>query len=346
MSVDPSLKERENLVSIEDKVAFLSSAEHYPERPREIETRETHMSWVFLAGDHAYKLKKPVRYRFLDFRTLDARRESCIREMQLNQTLAAGVYLEPVPLTMDEKGNLALGGGGTVIDWLVKMRRLPREHMLDEAIRRDTVGERAVGEVAALLAGFYQHAERVEAEPADYLEQLDRGIGEDAEEICEVADESLAASARRLAEALREFLTTDGAMFVRRAADGKILEGHGDLRPEHICLAPPPAVIDRLNFNRAFRINDPVEELSFLDLECEVLGSEAVGKIVFDTYERVTGDVVSKRLISFFKGKRALLRAKLMLGHTIEPRYGDDPEWRRRAEAYLNCGLRHARELG
>jgi aminoglycoside phosphotransferase family enzyme len=102
---------------------------------RGVEAIETHMSWVFLTHDHAYKLKKPVCSSFLDFSTMDARRHYCEEELRLNRRLAAEVYLGIVELTLNSLGHLQLDGSGRAIDWLIKMRRLPMHRMLDYCIK-------------------------------------------------------------------------------------------------------------------------------------------------------------------------------------------------------------------
>ncbi|MBI3915832.1 MAG: hypothetical protein HY322_02345 [Betaproteobacteria bacterium] len=124
---------------ITEKVAFLRRPEAYAPAPHRVDVVETHMSWVFLADALVYKLKKPVRYEFLDFSTLEARRLNCQREVELNRRLAPDVYRGTVPLTLRSDGSLRLGGPGTTIEWLVEMRRLPADRMLDAAIRSHSV---------------------------------------------------------------------------------------------------------------------------------------------------------------------------------------------------------------
>ena len=118
------------------KVAFLAQAGNYPEGTRRVDSVETHMSWVFLTDRHAWKLKKPVRQSYLDFGAEAARRYYRAEEVRLNRRLTHDVYLGIVPLTAGADGRLRLGASGTAIDWLVKMRRLPADRMLDFAIRR------------------------------------------------------------------------------------------------------------------------------------------------------------------------------------------------------------------
>jgi len=133
------------------------------------ETRliETHISWVLLTGDYAYKIKKPVEMGFLDFSSLESRRHFCREELRLNRRLADWVYLDVVPLTEESGGRLRIGGAGRVVDWLVKMRRLPEDRMLDRLIRRGRVTDEQLARVARRLAAFYGGlpAEPLGAEP-------------------------------------------------------------------------------------------------------------------------------------------------------------------------------------
>src|SRR5690606_17535290 len=141
--------------SLAAKVHWLQQPATYPHAPQRIDAIETHMSWVFLADEYVYKLKKPVRRDFLDFSTLEARHRNCEEELRLNRRLAPEVYLNVVPLTIDAAGTVRLGGQGEVLDWLVRMRRLPAECMLDYAIRHGTVRDDEIRRLALRLAEFY-----------------------------------------------------------------------------------------------------------------------------------------------------------------------------------------------
>ena len=143
-------------VSLEFKVAALSQPDAYPERPPSVQAIETHMSWVFLTPQHAYKLKKPVRYDGLDFSTLATRRFFCGEELRLNRRLTHDVYLDVVALRRDSAGALRIGDEGAVVDWLVMMRRLPEHLMLDHLVAQGTVQPDQVRAVALRLAEFYR----------------------------------------------------------------------------------------------------------------------------------------------------------------------------------------------
>src|SRR5450759_1945705 len=144
---------------------------------------ETHMSWVFLTDRHAYKLKKPVRYDYLDYRSLEARRQSCEDEIRLNRRLAPDVYLAAVALIVDAKGRMRLDGEGTVVDWLVKMRRLPADQMMDYAIAAKALTLDDVRSVATFLSRFYLECTPIVLDSAHYRQRFALDIEENLREL-------------------------------------------------------------------------------------------------------------------------------------------------------------------
>lgn len=337
------LPHRDRAIALRDKVAHLSHPESYPDRPAAVEVVQTHMSVVFLTEHHAWKLKKPVRHDFLDFSTLDARRADCEEELRLNRRLAREVYLEVVPLTVTPRGALRLGGDGAAVEWLVKMRRLPAQRMLDYAIRHGGVTREDVRRFALALASFYRRAEPVALGAAQYRQRLERDVrgnldGLSAPEYSMPADRVRSVTARQLAVLERE-----APLFDARVAARRIVEGHGDLRPEHVCLGPEPLFIDCLEFNREWRLLDPADELAYLAMECEYAGAPWIGEVVFETYREATGDDPPAVLVRFYKAYRATVRAKLSAWHLKDnPDPADQGKWTARAQRYLELADRYA----
>lgn len=338
-----SLSADKHVTSLARKVAFLERPESYPSRPKGVETIETHMAWVFLTDTHAYKLKKPVRSAFLDFSTVEARRRDCEEEVRLNRRLASDVYLGTVPLTLDAGGRTALGGSGRTIDWLVKMRRLPQALMMDRRIADGTVTEEEVRRAGRLLAAFYRNASRVSSSPAEYLDSFDSDIHSSAGELASPRYGLPATPVRETASALLQRREELAAELRRRANDGRIVEGHGDLRPEHICLEPRPIIIDCLEFNRNLRLLDPVDDLGFLCVECERLGARWVGDTLLQVYQETTGDQSGMVLVDFYMSHRAFLRAKIAVWHLNDPDVQDPPHWVGKAQTYLRLARDHLR---
>lgn len=329
-----------------DKVAFLSRPEAYPqERPAQVEVIETHMSWVFLTEQHAYKLKKPVRYDFLDFSTLEARGRDCAAEVRLNRRLAPDAYLGALPMNMAPDGRLSLGGAGEPVDWVVHMRRLPADRMLDRLIREGGLHSEDTVRLAHYLADFYARREPITVAPEKYRQRLLENVRHNMEALADTVHEIDERRLEHIRSAQLGVLRDRAALFDARAVDRRIVEGHGDLRPEHVCLEAKPVIFDCLEFNRRLRILDAADELAFLAMECERLGEPDVGETLFRVYGEVTGDWPEPRVIAFYKSSEACVRAKLALWHIFElPRNGWE-KWRSRAESYLALADHYAEEM-
>jgi aminoglycoside phosphotransferase family enzyme len=333
-----------DVTGLDAKVAFLRRPESYPESTRRVDVVETHMSWVFLTDAFAYKLKKPVRTPFLDFSSLALRRHFCAEEVRLNRRLAPRAYLETVALAEGPAG-LSLGGAGQIVDWLVKMVRLPSGGTLDHAIRSGTVDKGDLDRLAAKLIGFYRTASPIRMSAEEYLLRFERDVSENMAALSEATGILPLPEVRRIHEAQVALLRKAGSPLAARALDGKIVEAHGDLRPEHVFLGPDPQIIDCLEFNRAFRCLDPIDELCFLAVECEQLGAPAVGTGILQEYCRATLDDPPQSLFDFYKCYRACLRAKLSFWHLREPKVRDPERWPRQTRSYLQLAGRYADQL-
>lgn len=318
-----------------DKVASLMRPETYPEPTARVEAVETHMSWVFLTDRHAYKLKKPVRHAFLDFSTREAREAHCEDELRLNRRLAPDVYLDVVALNADPAGRLAIGGGGEPVEWLVRMRRLPRERMLDVTLGRGAVRDEQIGALAEVLAAFYRGLPPIAMSLAEYRDRLARDIEACRTELGDRAHGLPGDSFAETADTLLAFVARESDVLAARLAAGRIVEGHGDLRPEHICLLERPVVIDCLEFNREFRVLDVADELAYLAMECARLGAAGVGEAIFAACCERMGDRVPPSLVRFYCGYRALVRAKIAAWHTRDAAPDEIEKWRARAREYL-----------
>lgn len=317
--------------SLAAKVAYLSRTDSYAERPSGVTALETHMSWVFLTDSHAYKLKKPVRYDFLDFSTLAARRRDCELEVTLNRRLAGDVYLGVVALTMNQAGRLQLDGAAEVVDWLVKMRRLPDACRLDLMIADHALKADDLRRALTKLSVFYRDAPAVAVDAASYDRHYQDDIRAAMGDLL-IPAVGRARHVKRLAAFLMDFLHEHARLFKER----RIIEAHGDLRPEHIFLLSEPLIIDCLEFNRAFRLLDPAEELSFLAMECDLIGAPEVGTSAFDIYAEITGDRPPPSLIAFYKSFRAFLRARIAICHLKDEHVRLPEKWPRQAKAYLD----------
>lgn len=332
-------------VPLEDKVRFLRRPDSYGERPARVEVKESHMSWVFLTERRAYKLKKPVRYTYLDFGTIEARRRNCEAEVRLNRRLAPDAYRGVVALTVEASGALRLGDGGAVCDWLVEMVRMPAEKTLDAKIELGAVDDDEIRSLAGALVRFYAAAERIPMKAVDYRRRFERDLAENRRELSRPEFGLPAEPTLRVSAAQRRFLEARAGLLDARAESGRIVEAHGDLRPEHIYLGHPPTIMDCLEFNRELRLLDPLDELAYLTLECRRLGMPRVGRMVLEFYEEQSRDHPERALNDFYASFRAMLRAKLAIWHLDDGEIEDRDKWCGRARAYLRLACEHAERL-
>jgi aminoglycoside phosphotransferase family enzyme len=331
--------------TLEAKVCALRSASAYLGRAGVVDAIETHMSWVFLTSEHVFKLKKPVRTDGLDCSTLAARHFLCIEELRLNRRLAPSVYLDVIALRQGADGSLRIGPEGTIVDWLVMMRRLAADLMLDRLIARGQAGPEHLRQVAARLACFHRGLPPVQTQPAGYLDQLGRQIDGCEQKLRDPELDFDGDEVRFVCAQLRSFLRDGAGLLAARARAGRIVEGHGDLRPEHVWLGTPLAIIDCLEFSAALRTVDWVDEAGFLALECERLGVPELGLTLLTRYRELSGDSPEPSLVDFYQSMRAAVRAGIALWHLKEPRYRDSGSWRGRARQYLQLAGAHARQF-
>ena len=295
---------------IEAITELLCDPATYDQKPSSVESIETHISWVFLTDRFAYKLKKPVRFDFLDFSTQQLRHEACSEEVRLNLRLAPNIYLGVIPITLLD-GRLHLDGEGTPVDWVVKMYRLPVDRSLDNLIRCDAVTLGEVRQISHALSKFYSQSPPLTMGTQEYRTELEDHIRKNQHELLDTRHGLDPIPVRRVLQAQLRLLTLQPELLDSRLIEGRVVEGHGDLRPEHIYLVPSPTIIDCIEFNAEFRQLDVWDELAFLAMECDALGTHWVGEEVLKQYRKTSGDEPPKDLLPFYKSYRACVRAKV-----------------------------------
>ncbi|HXY57532.1 MAG TPA: hypothetical protein VEH76_03035 [Methylocystis sp.] len=322
-------------VSLADKLRFLSDPASYPQRPQKVRVVETHMSFVFIADERTYKLKKPVRFSYLDFSTLKLREAMCREELRLNRRLAPHVYLDLRALTATEAGALAFGEGGVIVDWLVEMRTLPAQQMLDVMLTEGRVFAHEIDLLAQRLAEFYRKADRSTIAAADYAHRFFREQQKNRE-ILTAREFNLDHGRSTLVlDRLDARLAADRALLEKRVRAARIVDGHGDLRPEHINFADGIAIFDCLEFNAELRQVDPFDEIAFLGMECAHLGAPEMGSKLAEEVARRLNLPVPERLMPLYAAWRAALRARLAVAHLLDPAPRTPEKWEPLAGRYL-----------
>jgi aminoglycoside phosphotransferase family enzyme/predicted kinase len=305
-------------VSLDDLIAGLSRAEAYPHPVGDVDVRQTHLSVVFLAGDRAYKVKKPIDLGFADYRSPERRLHFCREEVRLNRRLAPAVYLGVVPITRDGD-QLAIGGDGEPVEWAVEMARLPDDARLRERVARGEASAGTMAALAARVAAFHRAADGGEA--ADRFARFD-AVAANAEEnfaqtVGHVGRTVSPAVFCRVAELTRAELGRVRPAIESRAAAGVARDGHGDLHLDHVYLfpdRPPPddlAVVDCIEFAERFRYGDPVADAAFLAMDLLHEGRRDLADAFVESYLRAAGDPGGREVLRYYVAYRAVVRAKV-----------------------------------
>jgi aminoglycoside phosphotransferase family enzyme/predicted kinase len=296
----------------------LSRPAAYPHPADAVAVRQTHISAVFLAGEFAYKVRKPVRLGFLDFSTLDLRRHDCDEEVRLNRRLAPDVYLGVVGV-VDTPAGLRVGGDGPAVEWAVKMRRLPDGASLLDRLGRGEVTAAVVERLAGVVADFHRRADggpRVAAfgRPDVVAGNARANFAEAEPEVGQTVTRAVFDRVRGLTE---RRLAGLGPLIEARAARGVPRDTHGDLHLDHVYLfpdRPPPGdlvVIDCVEFAERFRYADPVADAAFLVMDLAFRGRRDLARAFADAYFRAAGDEDGRPLLPFYTAYRAVVRAKV-----------------------------------
>lgn len=305
-------------------VELLSRPDAYRHPVSGVEVLQTHISVLFFAGERVYKVKKPVDMGFLDYTSLARRKHFCEEEVRLNRRLGQRVHLGVVPIARDVAGKVRVCGTGTVLEYAVEMVRLDASRMLDVLLEAGEIDNEMIGELAKLLVDF--HGRVASGEGVDeygspdavrglVLENLDECLRFVVEAEDDVDPEAATVSRtahRFLVRRARAFLDAQGELLLRRVAQGRIREGHGDLHAANICFgAQGIDVYDCIEFSRRLRCGDVACDLAFLLMDLDFRGFAAFGGFLARRYAELSGDPELSTLLTFYKAYRAVVRAKI-----------------------------------
>jgi uncharacterized protein len=329
-------------------IQFLLAPSAYPHAASQPELVQTHISFVLLAGDYVYKIKKPVDFGFLDFTTLEKRKFFCQRELILNRRLCPSIYLDVVAITREDHAALALAGHGLPVEYAVKMARMPEECMMVKVIARGELTRAHLDRIIAILEPFYEKA-RGGAEISSFgtAGAVGRNVFENLRQVEPfLGCQALSAEEHQvLAGYAREFLSRND-IFLRRLAADRIRDCHGDLYSANICLADQVYIFDCIEFNDRFRYCDVASDVAFLAMDLDFHGLDELSAYFIDRFVAHTADASLAEVLRFYKCYRATVRGKigLLTGHEPEVDPAARHEALVRAERYFALALRYAQK--
>jgi uncharacterized protein len=328
-----------------DLVAALLQPAAYPEPTGPVELIQTHISWVFITDEFAYKVKKPVDLGFLNFTTLRRRHHYLQEELLLNRRLCPEIYLEVLPITA-AGGGLRVGGLGQPVEYVLKMARMPQDRMMDEVADRGELRREHLDRIIARLVPFYAQAAtgpRINkyGEPAIITYNHEENFSRTENLAGDLFPRELFAGIRHFA---RTFLARHRALFGKRIQEGRIRDCHGDLHMKNICLADGVHIFDCIEFNPRFRYSDVAADIDFLAMDLDFHGWRDLSRYFVERFAAAAGDPELLQMLDFYKCYRAYVRGKIHAFTAQDPEQPQDvrDQAKKTARAYFDLAGEYA----
>ena len=295
-------------------IESMTRPDFYPHHPETVELVQTHISYVFIAGDYVYKVKKPVNFGFLDFTTLEKRKFYCKEELRLNKRLAPSIYLDVVPIVRDNLGSLSPRGDGEIIEYAVRMKKLPLDKMLKILLAQSQADAKIMDAVAKKIAQFHTAAETGGSiDEMGSIKTIRRNSEENFAQTEKYIDVTIPAYQYQfIKEYVERFLAINKQLLEKRVVEHKIRDCHGDLHLEHICIDDEIIVFDCIEFNERFRFSDVAAEVAFLTMDLDYNGYFRQAEDFTLSYLKYSGDTDMQALLNFYRCYYAYVRGKVI----------------------------------
>jgi len=295
-----------------EMVRALLKPEAYPQAPGKIELVQTQMSFVFLTDDYVYKVKKAVNLGYLDYTTKEKRHFYCQQEVELNRRLCPDIYLGVVPITRD-RGAISVEGRGEVIEYAVKMRRLPQEAMMDVLLAKNQVSPEMLTRLAQKLVAFHRKAETNASISAfGEIKAVRKNTDENFDQTKKYIGKTISKDEyQHIKDYTDSFIEENASLFRKRIKEGRIRDCHGDLHAAHICFSNDICIYDCIEFNDRFRYCDVASEVAFLAMDLDHSGRADLSRIFVDAYVAMSRDKELLTLLNYYKCYLAYVRGKV-----------------------------------
>ena len=297
-----------------DDINQLIEGGRFPVACKQPELIETHISWVILCDEFVYKIKKPVHYSFLDFSTIQKRHHYCQEEIRLNWRLTFNIYLDIVPVQTNQ-GLVNLGKGpGKIIDYAIRMRRLPAERQMNRLVANHEVDEEDMDRLAKHIAAFHLKAGAIKLHDGNKIGVKFNDLALEREYLLKHLKKSTAELVDKAVAISNTFLARHQQLLINRVERGYIRDVHGDLHTRNVFLLPEPVIFDCIEFNSTYRQIDLLNEIAFMAMDLEAAGKNDLSQLFVDHYCNAYGLTLTEdetKLLNYFKMYRANVRAKV-----------------------------------
>ena len=314
----------------------------------DIKLLQTHISWIFLTGEYAYKVKKPVDFGFLDFSTLEKRKRFCDLELELNKRLCPEIYLDVLPIT-EENGTLRINGPGKTVDFVLKMRQLPQDRLMNKLLGSGEIGKDVIDRIAKIMADFHSKAETSNeissyGAPDKLLENWEENLGHVKPFIGQVISMD---DYGFVEDTIKKFMSENGGLFEKRVKEGRTRRIHGDMHSGNIFVIDgKPCIFDCIEFNMRFSCRDVAADVAFLSMDLDFKNRMELSGLFVDKYVEYSGDEELRKVLLFHKCYYAWVRGEVNALRLKEDLDGQEREQIvQTSKDYFRLALRYVNEL-
>jgi len=288
----------------------LMKPDAYDERVEKIKLVQTHISWVFLTGKYAYKIKKPVNFGFLDFSTLEKRKFYCQKELELNRRLCPDIYIGVLPVTDDGKIN----GSGKAVEYALKMKQMPRDALMSKLLDENKINKGIIDRIAKIVADFHRNAEtNKEISKYGSTETIEFTWNENFEQTKKFIGSTITYRVfNEVGNRVKKFISNNKNLFEKRVRENKIRWCHGDLHSGNIFIAGNRiCIFDCIEFNPRLSCIDTCSDAAFFSMDLDFHNRHDLSEYFVEQYVKYGGDKELAKLLNFYKCYRAYVRGKV-----------------------------------
>ena len=323
--------------------------EAYEEEPGRIELVQTHISFVFLTRDFAYKVKKAVNLGFLDFTTLERRRFYCEKELKLNRRLCKGMYLKVVAINKSNSNVIRIKGEGETVEYAVKMKRIPQERILTMLLQRHEADEELIDRIAKIIAEFHAKA-KTSRKISEFgsITILRTNWKENFDQTEEFIGKTIPpGDFKTVKDKVENFMERSASLFEKRIAENRIRDCHGDIHSGNIFISNRIYIFDAIEFNDRFRYSDVASDVAFLAMDLDFRERADLSNLLMQKYVEYSGDREVMALLPFYKCYRAYVRGKVISFKLKDPNITEAEKGNaaKEAGAYFKLASCYAKNL-
>jgi aminoglycoside phosphotransferase family enzyme len=328
-------------------VEALLRPDSYEEETGKIEFIQTHISFIFLTKDFAYKVKKAVDFGFLDFTTLEKRRIFCEKELLINRRLCRDMYLDVVPIT--KSSIIRIKGNGEIIDYAVKMKRISEEKIMSRLIEKGRVDKKIINRIARIIAEFHSKAENNKRiDKFGSLSIIKINWNENFKQTLAFINKTISLKSYQIIhDKVIKFMKKNYVILKKRVIDKKIRDCHGDIHSGNIFIDDDIYIFDAIEFNERFRYSDCASDIAFLAMDLDFKNRKDLSIFLIKKYIKYSHDGELEKILIFYKCYRAYVRGKVIsfkLNDSNMDNKGKE-EAKKEASAYFNLATHYAKKL-